>query len=374
MGEPVHRPLLRSMLFAFAGCFVAAAVLAQERPSPPASTDSVLSVETLGLEPTVGKSGDVVDATYRLRFRDMVREGREVMILEDRMAPERLPLAPFDAVGLDVQKQQTGDQHTWTFTYHVRVIGLNKGIVKLPSIAFYWLVRDLGQSVEKAEVRQTASAPLQFRYVSTITDEPVLDIRDDIELGSFARRATLFRVIAWIVAPLPLVAWVVSAGMALRRRRTPLAPVKRSIAREEPPDPLEPIAPTIRQARGRLRHEARALQDLAGAHGHADIPAQAELVRSLKRYLTAELPNLNPGDTARDISRHIQRQVTGGIRKEALGALAAILVDCQDELEQEVRRPTRDPLSEVQRIDAALAALHPSARWRDRVRQLLTRR
>ena len=108
--------------------------------------------------------------------------------------------------------------------------------------------------------------------------------------------------------------------------------------------------------------------------GHVDIPAQAELVRSLKRYLTAELPNLNPGDTARDINRHIQTQVTEGTRREALAALAAILVDCQDELEQDVRRPTREPLSEVQRIDAALAALHPSARWRDRVRQLLTRR
>lgn len=371
MRDHVHRTLTRMFLAAILGCLLAAPAHAQQGSSPTGSPDGLLSVETVGIEPTVGKSGEVVNATFRLRFRDLVREGQEVLILEDRMVPDRLPLAPFEAVGLDVDKRQIEDLHVWTFTYRVRIVGQNKGITTLPSIAFYWLVRDLGQSVEEAEVRQAASNPLQFRYVSTVTDDLALDIRDEIELGSFARRATLFRMLAWFVAPLPLVAWVISAGLSLRRRRLPQAPVTRAAVREEGPDPRLPDAPTTRQARSRLRRQIRALRP---GHAPEGIAPQVDLVKALRAYLMAEVPNLNPGDMARDIRRHVQTTIVAGSRKEALDVLAGILIECQDELEQGVSTATRDPLTEEQRIDSALAVLHPTAQWRDRATRLLTRR
>ena len=191
----------------------AAPVFAQV--TQPAAEESPLTVETIGLEPTVGKSGDVITATYRVRFPDLISKGKEVLVLEDRMAPENLPLAPFDAVGLVVDKRQVGDLHIWDFVYRLRLVGPKKEPTTLRSVTFYWLVRDIGQKIEDAQVRQSTTGPLTFRYVTTITDEAVLGLRDDIELGSFARRAALFRLVGWGIAPLPLVIWVFAAVMAL---------------------------------------------------------------------------------------------------------------------------------------------------------------
>ena len=72
--------------------------------SPPLSGDpsvgSVVQVETLELEPTVVKTGDIITQTYRVRFPDLIGEGKEIIILEDRMTPENLPVHPFEGVSL----------------------------------------------------------------------------------------------------------------------------------------------------------------------------------------------------------------------------------------------------------------------------------
>ena len=81
----------------------------------PAAGASPIQVETLELEPTVVKTGDVITQTYRLRFPDLISEGREILVLEDRMVPENLPVHPFEAVTLDVYKSQVEDEHIWDF-------------------------------------------------------------------------------------------------------------------------------------------------------------------------------------------------------------------------------------------------------------------
>jgi len=84
--------------------------------------DLPLSVETLPHEPTVVKSGDLITAAYRVRFKDLIADGKEIVVIEDRMAPASLPVAPFDAVALDVRKRQVGKEHIWDFVYRVRII------------------------------------------------------------------------------------------------------------------------------------------------------------------------------------------------------------------------------------------------------------
>ena len=62
---------------------------------PPDMDDDAIGpvrVETLELEPTVVKTGDLILQRYRVRFPDLIDEGQEILMLEDRMAPETLPV------------------------------------------------------------------------------------------------------------------------------------------------------------------------------------------------------------------------------------------------------------------------------------------
>jgi hypothetical protein len=346
--------------------FVASTSGAQEASQ---ATADPLTVETVGLEPTVGKTGDIITATYRVRFPDLISKGKEVLVLEDRMAPENLPLAPFDAVGLDVAKRQVGDLHIWDFVYRLRLVGPKKEPTALRSVTFYWLVRDIGQQIEDAQVRQSTTNPLAFRYVTTITDEAVLRLRDEIELGSFARRASLFRLIGWGIAPLPLLIWVVAAVMALRRPR-PSPAMKPGPLREEEPEAVIPEPPTLLQARRHMRRQLQALGNGAGgSHGGAGSELDIDLVSSLRRYLMAEMPDLNPGDTAKNIARHIEMKVPEGRRKEALAGLAARLVAYQNGLERGILVASADPAAEAQALESLMARLPAHARLLDRVKR-----
>ena len=91
--------------------FLVALVLARS-----GAAQAPVGVETLELEPTVVKTGDVITQIYRLRFPDLVSEGREIIILEDRMVPENLPVHPFEAVSLNVEQRQIEDEHIWDFS------------------------------------------------------------------------------------------------------------------------------------------------------------------------------------------------------------------------------------------------------------------
>ena len=183
----------------------------------PAAGASPIQVETLELEPTVVKTGDVITQTYRLRFPDLISEGREILVLEDRMVPENLPVHPFEAVTLDVYKSQVEDEHIWDFEYGLRLIAPEKAVYVVPSFSFYYLMRDLGEDIEDAEIQQVDGGQGLVRYVSTMTDVPILDIRDSIELGEYSARATFLNTLAWTVAPLPLLIWVVFLVRLVRK-------------------------------------------------------------------------------------------------------------------------------------------------------------
>ena len=189
---------------------------------PPDMDDAAIGpvrVETLELEPTVVKTGDLILQRYRVRFPDLIDEGQEILMLEDRMAPETLPVHPFEGVSLSIDKARVDDEHIWVFTYGFRLVDPSKMTYILPNFSFYYLVRDLGQDFEDAEVQQVDGGQGLVRYVTTITDEPILAIRDDIELGSFAGWSTFFRILAW-GAWLPLFVWAV---MLVRLARKPKA-------------------------------------------------------------------------------------------------------------------------------------------------------
>jgi hypothetical protein len=338
-------------------------VFAQEPGAEAIAADvSPLRIETLEIEPTVAKTGDLIIQTYRVRFPDLVGEGREIIILEDRMAPENLPVHPFEAVSLDITKRQIEDEHVWDFAYGLRLMSPEKALYVLPSFSFYYLVRDLGEDIEDAEVRQVDGGGGLVRYVTTITDVPLLDIRDTIELGSFQSRSAFFRTLAWGVAPLPLLVWFV---LLVRHTRRPKVV---SEEQQQEADELErieaqiPIPPSIWEARRSLLKRVRALDDLApSTNGTSLHDVQRNLVISAREYLQAEIPDLHTGDTPRDIQLYVEG-LKDGPRKDALQMLTSRVVSYQHGLERGAPTPIDDPATDARELTESLRQLRPHIR------------
>ena len=330
-------------------------------------------VETLELEPTVVKTGDLIIQRYRVRFPDLIDEGQEIIMLEDRMAPETLPVHPFEGVSLSIDKSRVDDEHIWVFTYGFRLVDPSKMTYLLPNFSFYYLVRDLGETIEDAEVQQVDGGQGLVRYVTTITDEPSLAIRDTIELGSFAGRSAFFRTLAWTVAPLPMVVWLV---MLLRLARTPKAI---SIEKAEEAEELArieaqiPIPPSIWEARRSVRRQLKTLHDMPpSANGEALAEVERALVISFRDYLQAELPDLHTGDTALDIQHYVEG-LADGSRKDALHTLTARMVAYQRGLEYGDPAPIESPGDEARSLHEALSRLRPHRRLLNSMKALVGR-
>ncbi len=347
---------------------VTAPLFAQEPvPDEMAVSAAPVNVETLEIEPTVAKTGDLITQTYRVRFPDLIHEGREVIILEDRMAPENLPVHPFEAVSLDVTKRQVEDEHVWDFVYGLRLIAPEKAVYAVPGFSFYYLVRDLGEDIEDAEVQQVDGGGGLVRYVTTMHDIPLLDIRDTIELGSFRSRATFFRTLAWGVAPLPLLVWFV---LLVRHARRPKRVSEDQQKEADELDRIEaqiPIPPSIWEARRNLLRRLQALDDLApGTNGAVLHDVQRSLIISAREYLQAEIPDLHTGDTPRDIQAHVEG-LKDGPRKAALQVLCSRLVSYQHSLERGAPAPIDDPTAEARELRGSLSQLRPHIRLLNRI-------
>ncbi len=352
---------------------LAPATATAQPPDPGDAAVGPLRVETLELEPTVVKTGDLITQRYRVRFPDLIDEGQEIIMLEDRMAPETLPVHPFEGVSLSIDKSRVDDEHIWVFTYGFRLVDPSKMTYLLPNFSFYYLVRDLGEDIEDAEVQQVDGGQGLVRYVTTITDEPILAIRDTIELGTFAGRSTFFRTLAWTVAPLPLVVWLV---MLLRLARTP-TPVSMEKAEEaEELARIEaqiPIPLSIWEARRNVRRQLKTLEDMPpSVNGETLADVQRGLVLSFRDYLQAQLPDLHTGDTARDIHRHVEG-LADGPRRDALHTLTSRMVAYQRGLEYGEPAPIESPGDEARSLETALSRLRPHMRVLNRMMALVGR-
>ena len=353
---PIEALLAMALFGAAAGW--PAPVAAQEIGVPP------ITIETLEIEPTVVKTGDLITQTYRVRYPDLIDEGRELLILEDRMAPENLPVHPFEAVSLEVEKRQVEDEYIWDFVYGLRLIAPEKAVYVIPSFGFYYLIRDLGEEIEDAEIQQVDGGERLLRYVTTMNDLPVLDIRDTIELGEFGGRAALFRTIAWTVAPLPLVIWLFLLFRQARRSDTVPTEVARELEEIERLEGLIPALPSIWEARRALRKQVQALQEAPMSDNGSLQGLTRDLVIATREYLQAELPDLRSGDTPKDIQRYVGDLKADG-RKEALASLSSRLVVYQAGLERGDGAPITDPMEEAEAIDASLTELRPHMQlWR----------
>ena len=331
------------------GWLVAAPAHAAAQHTP----ETMVAVETLPPEPTVLTSGDAVKMTYRLRFPDLTDQGKEIVVLEDRMMADALLVPPFEALDLALERRRVGVEHIWDFTYRLRLIHAEKSNYTVPPIAIYWLVHDFGEDLENAEVRQIETEPAVVRYVTTVTDVGRLDIRDTISLGEYGAVAAMWRFIAWIVAPLPLLAWVLYVGRLSRRRP---AAARREFAAEDNEATELPVASSVAAARRQLRRRIAALR-APSPDAAAWAAADRDLVIGLREYLHAELPELNPGDTPREIRRYVETALPSSPRREALLVLATQLADYQSRLEHGMAAPADARSADALALEAALDSL-----------------
>jgi hypothetical protein len=94
----------------------------------------------------------------------------------------------------------------------------------------------------------------------------------------------------------------------------------------------------------------------AAAEGRSEA-AVRDLVIGPRDYLHAELPELNPGDTPRDIRRHVETALPSGPRRDALLVLATQLADGQRRLEHGTTAPPGDRTGDVVALEASLDSL-----------------
>ena len=351
-------------------CFIglmAAVDLAQD------AEEQLVTVETLPPEPTVIMSGDAVSVTYRVRFPELKDTGKEIIILEDRMTPEGLAVHPFEGIGLQIDKRAIRGEHVWDFVYRLRLIHSDKSNYTIPAISVYWLLRDFGEAIEKAEVQQVETTPATVRYVTTITDSGLLDIRDTLDLEEYAPLATAWTTVAWVVSPLPLLIWIVYV-VRLSRRPRPISVRDRTDEELDRAEQQLSAPPSVTLARRQLRRTIRQLRDTAPGEDRPALPAlERDLVIATRDYLHAELAELNHGDTAREIRNYVETRVPPGDRQQALLALASRLVVYQRRLELGVPESIPDPNEEARALDLSLDQLRPHVQMWRRVRNGLTR-
>ena len=119
-----------------------------------------------------------------------------------------------------------------------------------------------------------------------------------------------------------------------------------------------PVPPSIWEARRNFRDQLTFLKAIQeSGPGHVTSDMERGLVLAARDYLRAELPDLNSGDTAKDVLAHVDG-LGEGARKDALAALAERLVSYQYALEHD-DAVLANLAGEVAVLDESLTALRP---------------
>ncbi|MEK9180452.1 MAG: hypothetical protein AAB897_03510 [Patescibacteria group bacterium] len=294
----MRQALAKTALICLICALLAIFVISETRTSP-------LIVETQKPSTTVVKTGDQFQQTYRVRFLDLSHRGKEIEILADEMQPDKLNFAPFEATRLEITKNKNGKEYDWDFTYTLRVINKEKGEYAIPKIKFLWVVKTLGGNEKETKVREFETEGVRIKYVSTITKEPHLDIRDETDLGTFWPYAYAFWALSVLVALLFL-------GYLWRELR-------KSSAEKTPAEQAQ----TRRQAYRKIERLIAEIETLGKNEPTEDSMALCVLkfMELERKLLMLELPEECNAWTAQEILGHVDK-LKSGRRKATLAQLA----------------------------------------------------
>lgn len=184
-----------------------------------AQTVSPVVVETLDATPTLVHTGKYFTLTYRIRYLDLSDIGEKIIIHDDKIRGGFLSLpAEVDIVGFDADREEVSGKETSKYlVFTLRVVAKKKGTVKLPKAKLEWSIQRAGQSEEKAENQKPIEADREvyINYVTTITQDPYLDLRDRPIFGGgipsfyfWLTSRVLSPLAALVLVVLPVVYWL----------------------------------------------------------------------------------------------------------------------------------------------------------------------
>lgn len=259
--------------------------------------------------------------TCRIRFMDLSEYGRNIKILTDELDPENVSLAPFEAEGgVRIKKGKTDGVFVWDITYTLRRIGKEKGVDTIPPIAIQWVLID--ESSGSEEHKTSYSKPLIINYVSSITPEENIDIRDSVDLGSFKEGVYLF----WVLTFFFLLTAFVIFWQGVRKKPAVAETVEEVQRILEDRYRKLSVAESIRFARKRIKSLKRE-DDL--------IKVKRDLIGIIRRVILACVPALSWGSTPNEMYGYIdEKLVRKRLRlREVLLELVRYMINYQEDLD-----------------------------------------
>lgn len=289
---------------------------------------SYIVVETpRTIKPTVVLTGQPFTQTYVVRFIDLTDEGEELIIQEDALNPGML--GNFEVMNLYINKTTIKKEfleHRWYLTYTLRIINPEKGPYVIPPLTIPWVLKDIGQDLSDPTLKVNTdfkTDQINLNYVSTIpTEETNLDIRDEINFGSYGTKLSIFRAGSWILALVP--GFVI--GYLLIRSRRAGSNVSFSNLVDTPEDDmvnvsiLRPVSK--RKALADLKYSIAGFLKL-GSDAEKSVELKSRISESLNEFLRVSL-SLNVGSTPSDMLIHAEKKLKEGFYKQSMLKLVGL--------------------------------------------------
>ena len=268
-----------------------------------------ITVDTFPPMPTLVKTGELFTVSYRVRYLDLTRWNKEIVLFSEEIDVQRLQgqVDSFKVMSVDRREPIYKNGEYWQdFLVVFRIIDKEKGPKKLPKIQFNWAIKEAGKSGDLQTEKPVESREVYVNYFSTIAPDPYLDIRDGLKLGDYSGQAWLFRfVVPGIFLTFSFV-WLFLLVRMLRKSsqaKTIARPLDLSSENEDfGPYLIDRETLSLRQARKNLVKTIRKAKDgLSGFEPQELLAIEGEIYNSILNLLMAAVPELNPGDTPKEI-------------------------------------------------------------------------
>lgn len=266
---------------------------------------SPIVVETGKPIPSIVKSGEPFGITYRAKFLDTVIIYEEQMnfnglalVEEKKPKLENSVTGNAEVISLNVVKERVSNDvlgfvNVWDFTYTFRIIQPEKGLYKIPSFNFVWVLKRAGVTKEEAKdkekPREFPTEEVGISYVSSIVKPPPLDIRDEISFVSPVASGVVLRRWAYgLIGIASLLAMTVVFRFSRYSKTWQSQEASRETAETADGDMTVTIEPILlpKQARKKFLRELNKLQDEAQ---HSTLGLEKKIRLSVRSLLLAEL-------------------------------------------------------------------------------------
>jgi len=310
-----------------------------------------ITVDTFPATPTVVKTGEIFKVNYRVRYLDLAKWKEEIVLFNEDITVEGLQGkigAPFEVMSVEIKELNPKDGEYWQdFIISFRIIDKEKGAKKIPKIGFRWTKKEAGDEKNnletRKEVQQVESLEVHVNYVTSVPEDPYLDIRDGLKLGDFSRQAILFQYTVPGISMLFIVLWAV---LLVRFIKAPKQ--ARVVSIDATTLPVEEIeeyfvpseAVSFKHAKKNLAQTIERIKDEISDtskeyRGEIFLNISQDIYKDLHALLIAAVPGLNPGDTPSQIREYIKSKTQGSFLLDSTYAeMSENLVNAWNDLER----------------------------------------